>query len=136
MTRVLLLNTYEQGHQPLGLAAPAALLRADGHDVRTLDLSVEPADESGYEWADLIAVSTPMHTAARLGLALSRQLEQRGLGDKVVLYGLGAMGIPGRTLTGDTDGQLLALARGDAPAGIEFRPRRRAPCPIAPGFPR
>ena len=120
MTRVLLINTYEQGHQPLGLAAPAALLRGDGHDVRTLDLSVEPAHESGYEWADLIAVSTPMHTAARLGLALSRQLQQRGLGDKVVLYGLGAMGIPGRTLTGDTDGQLLALARGDAPVGIAF----------------
>src|SRR5688572_16782919 len=39
--KVLLVSTYELGHQPLHLAAPAAALRAAGHDVRTLDTSVE-----------------------------------------------------------------------------------------------
>src|SRR2546423_74423 len=40
--RLLLVSTYELGHQPLHLAAPAAALRAAGHEVRTLDTSVEP----------------------------------------------------------------------------------------------
>ena len=31
--RVLLVSTYELGHQPLGLARPAASLSAAGHDV-------------------------------------------------------------------------------------------------------
>jgi len=38
--RVLLVSTYELGHQPLHVASPAALLRRVGHDV-CLDLSVE-----------------------------------------------------------------------------------------------
>ncbi|MDA1062398.1 MAG: hypothetical protein O2895_05785, partial [Chloroflexi bacterium] len=44
--RVLLLSTYELGHQPLGLAAAAAALRAAGHRVDCLDLAVEPLDEA------------------------------------------------------------------------------------------
>lgn len=43
--RVLLLSTYELGHQPLGLARPAANLLAAGHEVQCLDLSVLPLDE-------------------------------------------------------------------------------------------
>ena len=39
--QVLLVSTYEMGHQPLGRAAPAAALRARGHDVRCFDLAVE-----------------------------------------------------------------------------------------------
>jgi len=39
--RVLLVSTYELGHQPLHVASPAALLRRVGHEVRCLDLSVE-----------------------------------------------------------------------------------------------
>ena len=114
MTSVLLISTYEQGHQPLGLAAPAATLRADGHEVRTLDLSVEAADPVLYQWAELIGISTPMHTAARLGAALAGQLREQGHGEKIAFYGVGAMGLAGRTLTGDADRQLLALARGEA----------------------
>ncbi len=134
MTRVLLVSTYEQGRQPLGLAAPAAVLRADGHLVRTLDLSVETADQSAYEWAELIGISMPMHTAARLGLALSRQLQTRGFGGKVALYGLGAAGLEGRTLTGDADAQLLALARGGNPGGAAFD-REPRPKPDRSGLP-
>ena len=40
--KVLLVSTYELGHQPLAVAAPAARLRARGHEVRALDISVEP----------------------------------------------------------------------------------------------
>ena len=137
MTAILLISTYEQGHQPLGLAAPAALLRADGHEVRTLDLSVEDAEPALYDWAELIAISTPMHTAARLGLALARQLDAQGHGDKLAFYGVGAVGLDsgldGHALHGDTDRQLLALARGEAP-DMAFN-RAPRPMPDRSGLP-
>ncbi len=41
LQRVLLISTYELGHQPFGLAEPIAWLRRAGHDVRALDLAVE-----------------------------------------------------------------------------------------------
>ena len=50
--RVLLISTYELGHQPLHVASPAAALRRVGHDVRCLDLSVEPWDLEALEWAE------------------------------------------------------------------------------------
>ncbi len=63
---VLLVSAYELGHQPLAVAAPAGVLRARGHEVRCVDLSVEPWDPALGAWADRIALSVPMHTAARL----------------------------------------------------------------------
>ena len=134
--QVLLVNTYEQGRQPLGLAQPAAVLRADGHEVRLLDLAVADPDAAEFERADLIAISAPMHTAARLGLKLARDLARRGYGAKVALYGLGANGLDevlrregiGRSaLTGDVDRQLLAIANGSAVPAPAFD---RAPRPI------
>ena len=41
LVRVLLISTYELGHQPLHVASPAAALRRAGHEVRCLDLTVE-----------------------------------------------------------------------------------------------
>ena len=51
--RVLLLSTYELGHQPLGLARPAADLMAAGHEVRCQDLAVDHLDEA------LVALGRP-----------------------------------------------------------------------------
>lgn len=82
--KVLLVSTYELGHQPLGIAGPAGLLRARGHDVRTLDLSVEPWDDAMAGWADRVACSVPMHTAARL----ARTVVSRVAGRPVACFGL------------------------------------------------
>ena len=41
---VLLISTYELGHQPLGLASPAAHLKARDFPVECLDLAVERLD--------------------------------------------------------------------------------------------
>ena len=120
MVAVLLISTYEQGHQPLGIAAPAAALIAAGHDVTAFDLAVESISserlQSAASNADLIGVSTPMHTAARLGIRIARQLEE--CSDKIVFYGLAANSLGdlglGRTISGDTDLQLVALADGEA----------------------
>ena len=66
--RVLLISTYELGHQPLHVASPATALRRAGHDVRALDLGVDPWDPTEVMWADALAFSVPMHTAMRLAL--------------------------------------------------------------------
>jgi radical SAM superfamily enzyme YgiQ (UPF0313 family) len=66
--RVLLISTYELGHQPLHVASPAAALRGAGHEVRCLDLSVERWDAGALEWTEAIAFSVPMHTAMRLAM--------------------------------------------------------------------
>ena len=96
MARVLLISTYEQGHQPLGIAAPAAALIAAGHEVWAFDLAVESvgADQlnAAASQADLIGISTPMHTAARLGIRIARQIE--ACSSKIVFYGLAANSLP------------------------------------------
>ena len=70
---VLLLSTYELGHQPFGLASPAAFLTDAGADVHCLDLAVDAFDETAIRAAELIAIYVPMHTATRLaGMAVPR----------------------------------------------------------------
>ncbi|HXY42688.1 MAG TPA: radical SAM protein [Acidimicrobiales bacterium] len=64
--RVLLLSTYELGHQPLGIAGPAAALEAAGHETRGFDLSVSDLALDALVWAEAAAISIPMHTATRL----------------------------------------------------------------------
>ena len=66
--RVVLIATYELGRQPFGLASPAAWLRAEGHEVATLDLSRQSLDAQLIESAAFICFHLPMHTAARLAL--------------------------------------------------------------------
>ena len=66
--RVLLVSSYENGHQPLHVASPAAALLSAGHDVRCVDLAVEQWDPALVDWADRVAFSVPMHTAMRLAL--------------------------------------------------------------------
>jgi radical SAM superfamily enzyme YgiQ (UPF0313 family) len=91
--RVLLVSTYEMGHQPLHVALPAARLLSDGHQVRCLDLAVETVDSHLLSWAEAMAVSVPMHTAMRLGVRLAAEVKDRHPQLPVCLYGLyAAMG--------------------------------------------
>ncbi len=66
----MLISTYELGHQPFGLASPAAWLTERGAQVTCLDLSRESLREEPVREADLIAFYVPMHTATRLALSL------------------------------------------------------------------
>src|SRR5438128_1614836 len=86
--RVLLFSTYELGHQPLHVASPAAALRAAGHEVRAVDLSVQPWDHAAVAWADAVAFSTPMHTAMRLGLEAAAAIRAARPSVPLCLYGL------------------------------------------------
>jgi radical SAM superfamily enzyme YgiQ (UPF0313 family) len=86
--KAVLISTYELGHQPFGLASPAAWLRAQGATVTCLDLSREDFREESIRGADLVAFYVPMHTATRLGanlVARVRELNPRG---HLCFYGL------------------------------------------------
>jgi Radical SAM superfamily len=86
--KILLVSPYELGHQPLAVAEPAAALRALGHEVRCTDLSVDDWDAADARWADKVAFSVPMHTAARLARELTPSIQA-----PVAWYGLyAAMG--------------------------------------------
>jgi radical SAM superfamily enzyme YgiQ (UPF0313 family) len=86
--RVLLISTYELGHQPLHVASPAAALRSAGHEVRCLDLSVQPWDPGALEWAQAVGFSVPMHTAMRLALSAGRRVRREHPGLPICFYGL------------------------------------------------
>lgn len=102
--RVLLVSAYEMGHQPLGLAAPAAALRAAGHNVRCLDLAVDLPSPERVTEARLVAVSVPMHTAARLGIEFARRVRRLSPRAHIAFYGLYAAPLHDRlTLTGLAD---------------------------------
>jgi hypothetical protein len=121
--RVLLLSTYELGHQPLGLARPAAEMLAAGHAVRCLDLSLDSLDEEAVAWAQLVGISTPMHTATRLGSRVAERVRMLNPSAHITFYGLyaslhadvlvGSAGQPGlgdSAIGGEFEGPLLALA--------------------------
>ncbi len=74
--RILLVATYELGQQPTNLGAAAAHLREQGHEIRTVDVSVEPWEPALVDWADEVAFSVPMHTATRLARDLARGIDR------------------------------------------------------------
>ncbi len=118
--RVLLVSTYELGHQPLHLAAPAAALRAAGHEVRTLDTSVEPWAREPVEWAEAVAFSVPMHTAMRLALRAAASVRAARPELPICLYGLyatvsrdltlGPAGLADQAIAGEYEEGLIAWA--------------------------
>ena len=119
MARVLLLSTYEQGHQPIGLAAPAAALRAGGHHVECRDLAVEGVTADEVRRAALVAISAPMHTASRLGLRLAEQIRKAAPEVHLAWYGLYAApladllrerGLADSVLGGEYEPALVKLA--------------------------
>ena len=73
---ILLLSCYELGHQPLGLAWPRAFLERAGFAPTTIDLAVEPLDETKVRRARLVAIAVPMHTALRLGVRAAQRIRQ------------------------------------------------------------
>jgi Radical SAM superfamily len=74
--RILLVATYELGQQPGNLGTAAAHLRAAGHDVRAVDVSVDDWDAALATWADEVAFSVPMHTATRLARDLAHTVDR------------------------------------------------------------
>lgn len=87
---VVLLSTYDLGHQPFGLASPAAWLAAMGAAVTCVDVAVQPVAEAipALKSAQLIALYVPMHTATRLAAALLPRLRRLNPTAHLCAYGL------------------------------------------------
>ena len=116
--RVLLVSTYELGHQPLHVASPAAALDAAGHHVDVLDTSVEPLAPSSLVGYDAVAVSVPMHTASRLAQDVVRAVKAGDPYVPIALYGLyagegGGDGVDAR-LVGEYEPALVEWLEGGA----------------------
>ena len=132
--RVLLISTYELGHQPLHVASPAAALRSSGHEVRCLDLSIEPWDLELLDWPEAVAFSVPMHTAMRLAVHGAKAIRGARPELPICLYGLYApMGrdsgvgtLADRVIAGEYEPDLVAwvdgLAQGDSRAAAVEAP--------------
>lgn len=86
--RVVLVSTYELGHQPFGLASPAAWLRAEGAEVRCLDIAVQKLDPDAVRAADMVAIYLPMHTATRLAAGVLAEVRSLNPAAHVCAYGL------------------------------------------------
>ncbi len=86
--KVVLISTYELGHQPFGVASPAAWLRARGAQVVCMDLSRETLCEEAVRAADLVAFYVPMHTATRLATQLIATVRQLNARAHLCFYGL------------------------------------------------
>jgi hypothetical protein len=128
--RVLLVATYELGHQPGNLAGPAACLVERGHEVRVLDTSVDPWDPGMVEWADVVAFSVPMHTATRLARELAGTITK-----PVCCYGLYAAmcdDVADAVVAGEYEDALVEWVEGE-PVGAPVRlGRARAETSCAP----
>jgi radical SAM superfamily enzyme YgiQ (UPF0313 family) len=117
--RALLVSTYDLGRQPFGLASPAAWLRAEGVEVRCVDLAKEPLPLHEVDRADLIAFHLPMHTATRLAGPVIAKVRARRRDATLCAYGLYAplnsewlrsLGV-NHLLGGEFEGDLTAIAR-------------------------
>ena len=86
--RILVVSTYELGHQPLMAASAAAALAGAGHEVACVDLAVDALDPATVDDADAVAFAVPMHTATRIALTAARSIRERRPGVPVCLFGL------------------------------------------------
>ena len=86
--RILLISAYDLGHQPFGLASPAAWLRAEGHEVAMADLSRDPLDAAAVAESDWVAFHLPMHTAARMSVQCIETVKRINPQARLCCFGL------------------------------------------------
>ena len=81
--RVLVLSLYDLGRPPLEAFSVAERARQtpidDGHLIAEVtDLSVEDWPSERVAAADVVVLSVPMHTAARMAVAASSRIRSEG----------------------------------------------------------
>jgi radical SAM superfamily enzyme YgiQ (UPF0313 family) len=122
---VVLLNTYDLGRQPFGVASPAAWLRRAGVDVESIDLSRQQLRADAVARADLVAFYLPMHTATRLALPVIDRVRALNPAAAICAYGLYASlneellqqhGVS-IVLGPEAEAELVAIAGGAGEAG-------------------
>ena len=123
--RILLVSTYELGHQPLHVASPAARLAAAGHEIVSVDLAVVSFDPDVLDSVQAVAISVPMHTAMRLAQRTVERVRSRAPEIPIAVYGLYAeMGtIDGvdRVIVGEYEADLVAWVAALETSGGDVR---------------
>ncbi|MGH8737165.1 MAG: CUAEP/CCAEP-tail radical SAM (seleno)protein, partial [Burkholderiales bacterium] len=116
---VVLINPYELGRQPFGLAQPAAWLKREGFSVRCIDLSLEKLDSAMLNNASVVALYVGMHTATRIAIEALPRVKQLAPKAHLCVYGLYApmnelllrsLGV-GTVLGGEVEPALVSLCR-------------------------
>jgi hypothetical protein len=117
--KVVLINPYELGRQPFGLAEPAAWLREAGHEVVAIDLSLQRLTPEVLGGAGLVAIYVAMHTATRIAAEAIPRIRALVPDAHLCVYGLYApmneaflrgLGV-GTVLGGEFEPGLLSLVR-------------------------
>lgn len=114
--KVLIVSSYELGHQPFHAASAAAALREAGHRVRIVDLSLASLTAERLFWAEGVAFAVPMHTAMRIAVQALDEWRRHLEGREVCLFGLYASvgdlpeGVV--TISGEYEDELVAWASG------------------------
>ena len=85
---VVLINPYELGRQPFGLAEPAALLKREGFAVTCLDLSLQKLDPDILKNAGMVALYVGMHTATRIAVEALSHIRRLAPKAHLCVYGL------------------------------------------------
>jgi len=145
---ILLLSCYELGHQPIGLASPAALLEGAGFRPACQDLSVQGLDPQQVARARVVGISVPMHTALRIGVAVGKRVRELNPRAHIVYYGLYAIlnadylleqGGGDSVIGGEIEAPLLALierlAAGDQAPVLGVATRGHLAAPYLERFP-
>jgi hypothetical protein len=86
--KVFLINPYELGRQPFGLAEPAAWLERDGCQVSCCDLSIQKLESCLTPDADVVAIYVAMHTATRIAIEALPKIRQLAPRASLCVYGL------------------------------------------------
>src|SRR5581483_8904549 len=131
---VVLVASYECGHQPFGLASPAAWLNEIGARVTCIDLTRTSLDEVAVAGADLIAFHVPMHTATRLAIEAVPEVRRLNPDAALCFFGLYAAAnaellsdLGASVIAGEFEPELvrLAAARPDpGPLVVSLAPQR------------
>jgi len=86
--KIALINPYELGRQPFGLAEPAAWLARAGCEVGCCDLSIQKLDDCLSPAIDVVAIYIAMHTATRIAVEALPKIRQLAPHAHLCVYGL------------------------------------------------
>jgi len=85
---IALINPYELGRQPFGLAEPAAFLQRAGFTVNCCDLSIQKLDTCLGADTDIVAIYIAMHTATRIAIEALPKIKELAPAASLCVYGL------------------------------------------------
>ena len=86
--KISLINPYELGRQPFGLAEPAAWLDRQGCEVSCCDLSIQKLESCLTPDTDVVAIYVAMHTATRIAIEALPRICQLAPRAYLCVYGL------------------------------------------------